>query len=137
MARAATLRVFLADPRRVSESKPGLKARAYSVRHLLSQRTRVLTSANTFAPVDIFGSGEPSQTVAHQWLEKYKADNAAALSDLVNCILQCAGCDLEVTPDDIRDPENIPNRLIDLQGVYQEVRATQKSFVCTSKADTL
>lgn len=45
------------------------------------------------------------------------------MSDLVNCILQCAGCDLEVTSDDIRDPENIPNRLIDLQSVYQEVRA--------------
>lgn len=76
--------------------------------------------------VDIFGSGEPSQTVAHQWLEKYKADNAAAMSDLVNCILQCAGCDLEVTPDDIRDPENIPNRLADLQDLYQEVRGKKK-----------
>ena len=84
-----------------------------------------MRSGLTQAPVDIFGSGEPSQTVAHQWLDKYKADDAAALSDLVNCILQCAGCELEVTPDDIRDPENIPNRLIDLQGVYQEVRSYQ------------
>ncbi|KAJ4145554.1 hypothetical protein LMH87_004402 [Akanthomyces muscarius] len=83
--------------------------------------------------VDIFGSGEPSQTVAHQWLEKYKADNAAALSDLVNCILQCAGCDLEVTPDDIRDPENIPNRLIDLQGVYQEQNITDYPLISRAK----
>lgn len=43
------------------------------------------------------------------------------MTDLVNCILQCAGCDQEVNEDDIRDPENIPNRLIDLQSVYQEV----------------
>ncbi len=43
------------------------------------------------------------------------------MSDLINCVLQCSGCDLEVTPDDIRDPENIPNRLVDLQSVYQEV----------------
>lgn len=43
------------------------------------------------------------------------------MADLVNCILQCAGCDLDVTADDIRDPENIPNRLVDLQNVYQEV----------------
>ena len=60
--------------------------------------------------------------MAQQWLEKHREDSANAMSDLVNCILQCAGCDLEVTPDDIRDPENIPNRLIDLQNVYQEVR---------------
>ncbi|OAQ98255.1 hypothetical protein LLEC1_00778 [Akanthomyces lecanii] len=83
--------------------------------------------------VDIFGSGEPSQTVAHQWLEKYKADNATALSDLVNCILQCAGCDLEVTPDDIRDPENIPNRLVDLQGVYQEQNITDYPLISRAK----
>ncbi|KAM0670552.1 hypothetical protein ACQRIU_000947 [Beauveria bassiana] len=83
--------------------------------------------------VDIFGSGEPSQTVAHQWLERYKADNAAALSDLVNCILQCAGCDLEVTPDDIRDPENIPNRLVDLQGIYQEQNILEYPLISRAK----
>ncbi|OAA66123.1 STAG-like protein [Cordyceps fumosorosea ARSEF 2679] len=83
--------------------------------------------------VDIFGSGEPSQTVAHQWLERYKVDNAAALSDLVNCILQCAGCDLEVTPDDIRDPENIPNRLVDLQGVYQEQNIIEYPLISRAK----
>lgn len=69
----------------------------------------------------MFGSGEPSQAVAQQWLDKYRADDAVGMADLVNCILQCAGCDLEVTVDDIRDPENIPNRLIDLQNEYQEV----------------
>lgn len=75
-----------------------------------------------FSPADIFASGDSAQFVAQQWLEKYRADNAAAMTDLVNCILRCAGCDLEVTVDDIGDPENIPNRLRDLQSVYQEVR---------------
>lgn len=70
---------------------------------------------------DIFGSGDASGVVARQWLDKYRTDDASALADLINCILQCAGCDLEVTVDDIRDPENIPNRLVDLQSVYQEV----------------
>lgn len=79
-------------------------------------------SANDLSRVaDIFGSGDSSQTVAQQWLDKYRADDAAAMADLVNCILQCAGCDLAVTVDDIRDPENIPNRLVDLQNEYQEV----------------
>jgi len=40
---------------------------------------------------------------------------------LVNCILLSAGCNQLVTEDDIRDPENAPNRLADLQNVYTEV----------------
>lgn len=86
---------------------------------LHSLHTNVLILYST---ADIFASGDSAQFVAQQWLEKYKLGDAAALGDLINCILRCAGCDLEVTVDDIRDPENIPNRLLDLQSVYQEVR---------------
>lgn len=75
-----------------------------------------------FVAANIFGSGDSSDSISQQWLAKYKDDDAAALADLVNSIIQSAGCDLEVTIDDIRDPENIPNRLVDLQNVYQEVR---------------
>lgn len=71
--------------------------------------------------MDIFGSGDASADVAQHWLEKYRASDAEALADLINCVLQCAGCDQEVTVDDIRDPENIPSRLVDLQSIYQEV----------------
>lgn len=74
-----------------------------------------------FVAANIFGSGDSSDSISQQWLAKYKDDDAAALADLVNSIIQSAGCDLEVTIDDIRDPENIPNRLVDLQNVYQEV----------------
>ncbi|KAM0260735.1 hypothetical protein ACHAQJ_002651 [Trichoderma viride] len=83
---------------------------------------------------DIFASGDSSQFVAQQWLEKYRADDAAALGDLINCILRCAGCDLEVTVDDIRDPENIPNRLLDLQSVYQEQQIVDYPLIAKAKA---
>ncbi|KAK7427936.1 cohesin complex subunit [Neonectria magnoliae] len=83
---------------------------------------------------ELFGSGESCNTVAQQWLEKYRADEALALTDLVNCILQCAGCDQEVTEDDIRDPENIPNRLIDLQSVYQEQQITDYPLISKAKS---
>ncbi|KJZ80542.1 hypothetical protein HIM_00392 [Hirsutella minnesotensis 3608] len=82
---------------------------------------------------DIFGSGDSSDAVSQQWLERYKQEDAVALSDLINCILQCAGCDLEVTTDDIRDPENIPNRLVDLQGMYQEQQITEYPLISKSK----
>ncbi|KAF7547308.1 hypothetical protein G7Z17_g7816 [Cylindrodendrum hubeiense] len=83
---------------------------------------------------EVFGSGDSCNTVAQQWLEKYRADEALALMDLVNCILQCAGCDQEVTEDDIRDPENIPNRLIDLQSVYQEQQITDYPLISKAKS---
>jgi len=43
------------------------------------------------------------------------------VTDLVNCILLASGCDQQVTEDDIRDPDNIQNRLSELQDLYQEV----------------
>ncbi|PON30205.1 hypothetical protein TGAM01_v200645 [Trichoderma gamsii] len=82
---------------------------------------------------DIFASGDSAQFVAQQWLEKYKLGDADALGDLINCILRCAGCDLEVTIDDIRDPENIPNRLLDLQSVYQEQQIVDYPLIARSK----
>ncbi|KAH7166154.1 hypothetical protein EDB81DRAFT_640664 [Dactylonectria macrodidyma] len=83
---------------------------------------------------EVFGSGDSCKTVAQQWLEKYRSDEALALTDLVNCILQCAGCDQEVTEDDVRDPENIPNRLIDLQSVYQEQQITDYPLISKAKS---
>jgi len=71
---------------------------------------------------DIFASGDSADKVATEWYHKYQADEAAAVTDLVNCILLSAGCDQQVTQDDIRDPENCSNRLADLQNVYTEVR---------------
>ncbi|KAM5342617.1 hypothetical protein ACJ41O_013583 [Fusarium nematophilum] len=82
---------------------------------------------------DLFGSGDSVESVAADWLNKYADDEAPALTDLVNCILQCAGCDQEVTDDDIRDPENIPNRLIDLQSVYQEQQITDYPLISRAK----
>lgn len=111
---------FPADPRSRSASIRVTRELAYLVRISLLVRPH-RSDADTPA-AEVFGSGDSCNTVAQQWLEKYRADEAPALTDLVNCILQCAGCDQEVTEDDIRDPENIPNRLIDLQSVYQEVK---------------
>ncbi|KAG5971076.1 hypothetical protein E4U58_000300 [Claviceps cyperi] len=83
----------------------------------------------------IFGSGDSSDSISQHWLAKYKEDDAAALADLVNSIIQSAGCDLEVTIDDIRDPENIPNRLVDLQNVYQEQQITDYPLVSRAKGN--
>jgi cohesin complex subunit SA-1/2 len=43
------------------------------------------------------------------------------MMDLINCVLKCTGCDLQVTIDDINDPDNAPERLKDLQEQLEEV----------------
>jgi len=70
---------------------------------------------------EIFASGDSSDKVATEWYHKYRDDDIAATTELVNCILSSAGCDHQVTDDDIRDPDNCQNRLADLQNVYAEV----------------
>jgi cohesin complex subunit SA-1/2 len=79
-----------------------------------------VTLAKLFS-ADIFASGDKSEDVATAWFHRYQADNVAATTDLVNCILSSAGCNHHITDDDIRDPENCQNRLADLQNVYAEV----------------
>ncbi|PFH57132.1 hypothetical protein XA68_15472 [Ophiocordyceps unilateralis] len=83
---------------------------------------------------DIFGSGNSPDAIAQAWLDRYRRDDAEAMADVVNCILQCAGCDLQVTTDDIRDPENIPNRLVDLQSVHQEQHITDYPLIAKAKS---
>ncbi|KAK4242547.1 hypothetical protein C8A03DRAFT_29309 [Achaetomium macrosporum] len=83
---------------------------------------------------DIFASGDPSDKVATEWYHKYQADDAAAVTDLVNCILLSAGCDQQVTQDDIRDPENCSNRLADLQNVYTEEGITDYPLISRAKS---
>jgi len=69
----------------------------------------------------IFTSDESSDTVATAWLAQYEADNTASMTDLVNCILKSAGCEMKVTEDDVNDPDNIPSKLNDMQDEYKGV----------------
>ena len=61
--------------------------------------------------------------MAKNWLDQYNADNTASMMDLVNCILQCAGCELRVTEDDVNDPDNIASKVDDMQEEFKGVRS--------------
>lgn len=69
----------------------------------------------------MFKSGKSSEEVAINWLKAFEEDNAIALKDLVNLILRSAGCEQEVTIDDINDPDNAPNKLNDMQDEERHV----------------
>jgi cohesin complex subunit SA-1/2 len=70
---------------------------------------------------DVFTSGQSPEDVAGQFLAKYGDDKVETVKDLVNLVLKSAGCDLQVTADDIQDPENIGSKLGELQEEYQAV----------------
>ncbi|CAI4210224.1 unnamed protein product [Parascedosporium putredinis] len=83
---------------------------------------------------EIFGSGDSVDSVAEQWLTRFRADPSAAVTELVNCVLQCSGCDLSVTEDDIRDPDNCQNRIADLQSVWQDQQITDYPLISKAKS---
>jgi cohesin complex subunit SA-1/2 len=47
------------------------------------------------------------------------------MTELVNFMLKAAGCDLQVTVDDINDFDNAAGRLKDIQDEYQAVGLCQ------------
>lgn len=70
---------------------------------------------------DIFNSGDSSDDVAAHWFQRYQENDAAALTDLVNCVLLATGCDQALTEDDIRDPDNSANKLTELEEAVEQV----------------
>ncbi|KAM0345194.1 hypothetical protein ACHAPU_006830 [Fusarium lateritium] len=124
---------------KINGSKPLRPARvAHSAKTLPSRpkkSVRIEDAAlkGTGLYADLFGSGDSSKMVAEEWLIKYGDKEAAAFTDLVNCILQCAGCDQLITEDDVRDTENIAGRLADLQSVYQEQQITDYPLISRTK----
>lgn len=70
---------------------------------------------------EVFTSGDTLEDVASVWLARFKEGNLPAMAELVNFILRCAGCPLQITADDIDDEDNVANRLGDLQEEYQAV----------------
>ena len=56
----------------------------------------------------------------NSWTQ-YGDNKVATVVEMVNLVLKSAGCDLQVTEDDVEDPENVGGKLGDLQQEYQAV----------------
>ena len=82
------------------------------------------TSTNLLI-AEVFTSGMKSDDVAGQFLTEYADDKVATVKEMVNLVLKSAGCDLQVTDDDVEDPDNIGGKLGDLQNEYTAVSRLQ------------
>ncbi|KAI1776228.1 STAG-domain-containing protein [Hypoxylon cercidicola] len=82
---------------------------------------------------DVFGSGDSSDDVAAHWFQRYQQDDAKALTDVINCVLLAAGCDQQLTEDDIRDPDNSANKLSELEDAYQQTNISDYPLISRAK----
>lgn len=68
---------------------------------------------------EVFARGHTLDDVAAEWLKTFEQHESQAVADVVNFVLQCAGCNLQVTDHDIEDPDGCTNKIEDLQAEYQ------------------
>ncbi|KAH9904848.1 STAG-domain-containing protein [Xylariomycetidae sp. FL2044] len=83
---------------------------------------------------EVFGSGDSSDDVAAHWFQRYQNDDAKALTELINCVLLAAGCEQQVTEDDIRDPENSANRLGELEEAFEQTSISDYPLISRAKS---
>ncbi|CAL5873327.1 uncharacterized protein PFLUO_LOCUS7598 [Penicillium psychrofluorescens] len=82
---------------------------------------------------EVFGKSNNADTAAAQWLTRYQRHNGQGLRDLINFILRCAGADLEISEAEAADADNAPDRIKDLQNLYQAQGITDYPLVSKVK----
>ncbi|KAI1464498.1 STAG-domain-containing protein [Daldinia caldariorum] len=83
---------------------------------------------------EVFGSGDSSDDVAANWFQRYQQDDAKALTEVINCVLLAAGCEQQLSEDDIRDPDNSANRLSELEDAYQQTSISDYPLISRAKS---
>ncbi|RKF83062.1 Cohesin subunit psc3 [Golovinomyces cichoracearum] len=87
------------------------------------------------ALAELFSSVDRPQDVAAQWLQRYYDDGRQALAELVNLVLRCSGCNIEVTVDDIDDVDNVDGRLVDVQNEFQMQNITEYPLIARARTN--
>lgn len=71
--------------------------------------------------------------VAADWIARYKENNANAMCDLINFVIRCTGCSLQLDVHDIEDPDNAPSRLEDLQNEFHAQKIADYPLISRAK----
>jgi len=76
---------------------------------------------------EAFGEGKNLDDVTAQWLTRFDEHQSNALTEIVNLILHATGSATEVEVFDVEDPDNIPNKLEEIQEALQAVSGGRTS----------
>lgn len=71
--------------------------------------------------------------MAAEWVSRYNEHNSNAMADLVNFVLKCTGCTLQVDSNDIEDVDNVTGKLTDLQEEYQAQKITDYPLISKAR----
>ncbi|KAH9826573.1 STAG domain [Teratosphaeria destructans] len=85
---------------------------------------------------EVFASGETLENVAGAWIQRFEEHESNALAEVVNFVLKCAGCDVQVTDHDIEDPDAVTSRLDDIRAEYQATEPTDYPLIAKGKVAT-
>lgn len=82
---------------------------------------------------DVFGRGNSAEKAASLWITSVQKDSISALRDLVNLVLKCAGCAVQIESQDIEDLDNVPNKLGDVLDEYKQSEISDYPLISKSK----
>ncbi|CAA9959853.1 nuclear cohesin complex protein [Pyrenophora teres f. maculata] len=82
---------------------------------------------------DVFASGDRLEDVTARWMARFNEHEAKAVAEIINLVLQAAGCDLRINEDDIGDPDNAPNRVAEIQEEFQQYEVTDYPLIAKAK----
>lgn len=57
------------------------------------------------------------------------------MRDLVNLVIRCTGCSIEVEPQDIEDPDNVVSKLTDIQDEFQAQKITDYPLISKARGN--
>lgn len=73
--------------------------------------------------------------VAADWVARWEQNNSEAMRDLVNLVIRCTGCNIEVESQDIEDPDNVVSKLTDIQDEFQAQEITEYPLISKAKGN--
>ncbi|KAL9640806.1 MAG: hypothetical protein Q9164_000041 [Protoblastenia rupestris] len=84
---------------------------------------------------EVFSHGHTPEAVAADWIARWEQHNSQAMTDLVNFVIRCTGCNLTISVHDIEDPDNAVSKLTDLQDEYQAHKPADYPLISKTKAN--
>ncbi|KAK3100958.1 cohesin complex subunit, partial [Teratosphaeriaceae sp. CCFEE 6253] len=82
---------------------------------------------------EIFASGTSLDDIVGDWLKRFDAHEYAALAEVINFVLRCAGCESEVDEHDTEDVDGVHTKLDDLRDEYQATNPTEYPLIAKGK----
>ncbi|KAI9728357.1 MAG: hypothetical protein M1828_003757 [Chrysothrix sp. TS-e1954] len=67
--------------------------------------------------------------VVEDWYQRFKADEAQSVAEIVNFVLECAGCYIKVNQHDIDDVDNCTSKLTDIQEEFQATKVSEYPLI--------